>query len=393
MHLRLALDGTELVGLLDHHAPQTNTRFSRIVSERIEAGLHAAVAAQVGGGLRKISVSVTANGTSILEAQGRAGMSVSSIDISMDVDKAVEIASFEFGGLLAPYSETFGYQEAAACNIRIKPMKAWNRHRLRGYSHSLRPQSFSSYSISEPCECRDNWLCLSPQHQTGLLLWDCIACGLSYTCECFKGVREKRAKQYAAGTHRFPSSEFEPARYRPGICHICRGIPSGTEYEAKMYGGSVIRRRYAPYMWAHIVRDDLSPRDAENRVRERLGVPLVGEGWVAETELYRIVKSIFPHEEVVREASPPWLGKQRYDIFVPRLMLAIEYHGQQHFAPVSLFGGSLGFERAKMRDAEKREKSRSAGVTLIEFSYDQQVTPDSVQSTIAAALETAYKRG
>jgi hypothetical protein len=49
-------------------------------------------------------------------------------------------------------------------------------------------------------------------------------------------------------------------------------------------------------------------------------------------------------------------GKQELDIWIPELKLAIEYDGEQHFRPVSVFGGEEGFERTKARDAMKNVK-------------------------------------
>lgn len=153
-----------------------------------------------------------------------------------------------------------------------------------------------------------------------------------------------------------------------------------------MYGGSIIRRRYTPYIWAEHIRDGVDLREAENRIRARLEAPFIGEGWIGETELFRTVKAIFPTEEVVREASPAWLDRQRYDIFVPRLMLAIEYHGEQHYRPISHFGGDQGLQRAQARDADKRTKSAKAGVLLIEFGHHEDLTLEAVRRKIDAAI-------
>lgn len=59
----------------------------------------------------------------------------------------------------------------------------------------------------------------------------------------------------------------------------------------------------------------------------------------------------------------------RYDFYVPSLKVLIEYHGQQHYMPVVIFGGEEGFKQTKKRDKAKRELAESSGLTLIALSY------------------------
>jgi len=113
-------------------------------------------------------------------------------------------------------------------------------------------------------------------------------------------------------------------------------------------------------------------RNAENLLRKEMNIPNVGEGWLSETELFYKIKSYLPTYEVIQHASPDWLGKQHLDIFIPRLYLAFEYHGKQHFEPVDFFGGQKGFENSQKRDKMKREKCKASSVMLIELKqgYD-----------------------
>ena len=50
------------------------------------------------------------------------------------------------------------------------------------------------------------------------------------------------------------------------------------------------------------------------------------------------------------------IGNQRIDIFNPRINLAIEYNGEQHYMPVSAFGGDLEFNKIRLRDKQKIKK-------------------------------------
>ena len=136
---------------------------------------------------------------------------------------------------------------------------------------------------------------------------------------------------------------------------------------------------YGAYIRKFEIEKGMSGRDAENYVRDLIGVPRVGEGWINETALYNLLKNVvFPNAEVVREASPEWLGRQRLDIFVPELMLAVEYHGEQHYRAVSLFGGNEGLAKTKERDRLKRQLCQQNGIRLVTFRYNEDLTEEHV---------------
>jgi hypothetical protein len=106
-------------------------------------------------------------------------------------------------------------------------------------------------------------------------------------------------------------------------------------------------------------------REAENAVREKVGVPRVGEGWVAETALYRAIEEAFPETRVVQHGRPTWLGRQHLDVWLPEWRLAVEFHGSQHFAPVAFFGGEAAFESTRERDTRKERICRENEVSLV----------------------------
>lgn len=105
-------------------------------------------------------------------------------------------------------------------------------------------------------------------------------------------------------------------------------------------------------------------RDAENLARERAGVPLIGQGWISETELFRNIEREFPETTVIQHGRPSWLGRQHFDIWMPNWKVAIEYHGDQHFKAVEIFGGTEGFNKTVERDARKESLSIINGVKL-----------------------------
>ncbi len=94
--------------------------------------------------------------------------------------------------------------------------------------------------------------------------------------------------------------------------------------------------------------------ESENRYRESIGVPRIGEGWISETSLFYIVKETYSQYDVVQHGHPKWLGKQHLDIYFPKLNIGIEYQGLQHYEPVPFFGGEKAFIINKERDQRKK---------------------------------------
>jgi hypothetical protein len=115
-------------------------------------------------------------------------------------------------------------------------------------------------------------------------------------------------------------------------------------------------------------------REAENLLRERHGLPRIGEGWISEMELYQIVKKVFDDAE--HHVSPSWLKPQHLDVLVPSKKIAFEYQGIQHFEPLDFFGGDEAFEKRQKLDTRKARKCKSNGVVLIYWRYDEPIIDD-----------------
>lgn len=106
-------------------------------------------------------------------------------------------------------------------------------------------------------------------------------------------------------------------------------------------------------------------RLAENVVRENINLPRINEGWISETQLFNQIQTHFKGYKVIHHASPKFLGRQHYDIFLPSQRIAIEYQGKQHYEPVEFFGGREAFDKNVERDKRKAELSKLNGVELI----------------------------
>lgn len=111
-------------------------------------------------------------------------------------------------------------------------------------------------------------------------------------------------------------------------------------------------------------------RDLENHIRTEKGYDDVGS-FVMERHLYNRLKNDMPQMTVIAQYSPNWLRRQRFDIFITEIDLAIEYNGIQHFKPVDFFGGEDGLKRTRNLDLLKAERARKNGVDLITINYDQ----------------------
>lgn len=111
-------------------------------------------------------------------------------------------------------------------------------------------------------------------------------------------------------------------------------------------------------------------RYIENKIRTNKGYNIVGSLY-NESLLFKLIQNAFPDCEVVSQYSPDWLGRQRIDIFIKELNIAIEYNGKQHYEPVMYFGGKEGYLKTVLRDNIKKKKCNINGCKLIEVKYDE----------------------
>jgi len=122
----------------------------------------------------------------------------------------------------------------------------------------------------------------------------------------------------------------------------------------------------------------------QNITRSEFGVRAVGDGWISETQLYRIICGLFAGEQVLRHHRPDWLEGLELDVYLPGRKLAVEYQGQQHFHPIKAWGGEGALRQLQARDARKLQICREAGVHLVTIDYTEPLTDEHIRERINA---------
>ncbi|MCD4745856.1 MAG: hypothetical protein K8R58_06115 [Bacteroidales bacterium] len=118
--------------------------------------------------------------------------------------------------------------------------------------------------------------------------------------------------------------------------------------------------------------------EIESYVRQEFGYRKVGEGWIGETMLYKIIQEIFTQEETIRHCRPKWLEGLELDIYLPNIKLAFEYQGQQHYKPVKIWGGIKALKKLQERDAKKKLICKKQKIRLITVDYTEPLTKEHI---------------
>ncbi len=100
----------------------------------------------------------------------------------------------------------------------------------------------------------------------------------------------------------------------------------------------------------------------------------VSARWSSEIIAYTLVHSHY--SDAIFQYQPKWLGRQSLDIYIPSKKVAIEYQGEQHYYPVSLFDGHDGLNERKRRDQEKKRLCKENGVLLLEWKFNDPLSED-----------------
>ena len=277
--------------------------------------------------------------------------------------------------------------------LKKKQLKTQVNYTLELLHLELLPEFFTELDLSAFEEGEKLVLCnlnVEPQmSDLEVVSFTNAQSGEKYFCNCARKYHihimarcnEIKAQYVLSGWPHKLSSLLSKAVYRKGVCHICIAEEKGIDEAKTKYGDGILFNQ-RPYICQTVFDYGLTKTTALAEVRVKLGI----SAWKNEALLYSIVKSLFIGCMVEREYSPSWLGRQRIDIFVPDKNLAIEYQGEQHFSPVSIFGGEASFEKGKERDKQKFEKCNENKVNLIYFNFNEPLTNDYIKRKLKRYL-------
>lgn len=215
--------------------------------------------------------------------------------------------------------------------------------------------------------------------------FDHVVTGDRHFCACHSDAHaamlldaRERLPNYVSGSWPYRVvALLEDARYTNGVCHFCIAEHHGKNAIVEWYG-SQVRRHYQPYVDLLIRSKAMDHRTARAETMRRLSI----SRWIREDELYEVICTLFPDRRIRREASPSWLGRQRLDIYLPELALAVEHQGEQHFFPIEAFGGQSALEKTQERDRRKRALCKEHGVSVIDVRFDDPITMPSLRNRL-----------
>lgn len=207
----------------------------------------------------------------------------------------------------------------------------------------------------------------------------CRRCGKILTCSCFEEYLDIKNGLTV-------KSNIE---VKNGICHLCTGNIPNQEYPCSPTPSAFLIR-YMPYHHLFSLRkhgkfifsQDKNYREIENKVREAFEYPKIGEKWITETMLYKMIQVLFPSLDVIHHYRGKELEGLEIDVWIPELRSGIEYQGVQHFEVVKHWGGEEGLRKRKENDIRKKNICKSLGYNLIEFRYDENLTEEKLKKKL-----------
>ncbi len=315
-----------------------------------------------------------------------------------DVVEKIDIEPAGF--LLEPID--YGFGVTRTFNFKIKPLKTQTNHILKLNHLKMSKNVFdrtlkliaTDYPLEQPYLANpDPQLSESGREvvvaRNEFVSFDHIINGSRMFCDCARPAHDKiRASAVDIASQYVPNSWphqvirfLSNPTYSKSICHLCVARSAGPEGAAHRYGDAM-QEFVEPYINQLMRSRDLDERTARAEVQQQLGL----SRWLREAEMYQVIKQIFPNDLVLREASPAWLGRQRLDVFLPQRNLALEYQGEQHYQPVSVFGGPDALARAIERDALKKRLCEENSVELVYVRFNDSLSTPSLKHRLRRFL-------
>ncbi|MEW6262813.1 MAG: hypothetical protein AB1641_07020 [Thermodesulfobacteriota bacterium] len=227
----------------------------------------------------------------------------------------------------------------------------------------------------------------------------CRRCGQLFTCSCFDGyysIKDDIERLLPYGnSEQTLRSHVENIQVKDGICSLCTGKVPSHLYGSDMYYSSFLQR-YLPYhtlfarkKLGHDVYEGENYRQIENDVREAFAYPKIGERWISETILFKVVVTMFSPMEAVYHYRGVELQGLELDVCIPEIRLGIEYQGEQHYQAIDHWGGEDGLKKRQENDRKKKFLCKQLGYTLVEFHYSEELSEEAIRKMLSRYLKTA----
>ncbi|ENK0558503.1 hypothetical protein AB2T19_003324 [Clostridium botulinum] len=268
---------------------------------------------------------------------------------------------------------------------------------IKGYSYEISPRkkksNFCLYDIKinssflrkhykkyiDMCHCNTNDLIESDIAEFPAI-FVCRICGKLYVCRCFEGWYnyefDINRKVYTK-----PDSLLEKMlpniKIKDNICYLC------TDKKVKLsYTKSIFSYTSPYYNLFERKNPNKSSKEIENMIRQKFGYPKIGEKWISETTLFKVVRTIFPDKEVIFHYRGKELEGLELDIWIPEIKLGIEYQGIQHYKPIDCWGGEDSLLKQKENDKRKKIICKTLGYDLIEVKYNENIDIETIEKKL-----------
>ena len=107
----------------------------------------------------------------------------------------------------------------------------------------------------------------------------------------------------------------------------------------------------------------------------------------------KTIKSWLEENQLLYETEKTfsWTKQKRYDFYVPKYNLLIEFNGEQHYRPIPFFLQERSFEQQQESDKFKREMASKYGYNFLVIKYDEVEKIPQILSDTTTNLERDVK--
>ncbi|MCJ1656124.1 hypothetical protein MT340_005850 [Staphylococcus sp. NRL 16/872] len=172
-------------------------------------------------------------------------------------------------------------------------------------------------------------------------------------------------------------------KFKDNICFRCN--QTTPKYAFDRFG-SRFREKYGWYFKQIEIEEDLKNnyyfKQSENILRQEYGVAKIGEKWISENTMFKIIEDIFHEYQCKRHYRPDWLQGLEIDIYIRELKLGFEYNGIQHYEAVEHWGGETQLLKQQRYDQIKQDLCEENNIKLITIKYDEPLSKEYISSKI-----------